>query len=225
MRITYLGHSVFYLESEEEKIIIDPFLRGNAQAAKTPDDFTELTKILVTHGHGDHIGDTVELAQKTGATVFCNHEIAHYLAGKGVKNIHAMHIGGRFGNIKMTVAHHGSGIEEDGQMLYGGNPGGFVVEIGGYRIYHAGDTALTMDMKLLEEERIDVAMLPIGGNFTMDLHDAARAVKMIRPRYVIPMHYDTFEVIGADPNELKVPANVQRVVLKPGETMQLQAKR
>ncbi len=224
MRITYLGHSAFYLESEGEKILIDPFLRGNEMATKTPDDFEELTKILVTHGHGDHIGDTVELAEKTGATVFCNHEIAHYLAAKGVEAIHAMHIGGRYDNIKMTVAVHGSGIEENGKMICGGNPGGFIVETGGYRVYHAGDTGLTMDMKLLEEEGIDVALLPIGGNFTMDLRDAARAVRFIRPRYVIPMHYDTFDLIKADPHQLDVPADVVRVVLKPGETMQLNKK-
>lgn len=225
MKITYLGHSVFYLEYGEEKILIDPFLRGNGMSPKTPEDFAELSKILVTHGHGDHIGDTIELAEKTGATVFCNHEIAHYLGKKGVQNIHAMHIGGRFENIKMTNALHGSGITEGEEMLYGGNPGGFLVDIGGYRIYHAGDTALMMDMKLLAEEKVDVALLPIGGNFTMDLRDAERAVEFIRPRFVIPMHYDTFEVIQADPQTMRVPSQVTKVILKPGEAMQLQAKR
>ncbi|MCR3956955.1 MAG: metal-dependent hydrolase [Gudongella sp.] len=151
-----------------------------------------------------------------------NAEISDYLSSKGLR-IHAMHIGGRFrfdfGTVKMTPALHGSGIKTDKGMLYGGNPGGFVIEANGKKVYHAGDTGLTMDMKLLEAENIDVAMLPIGGNFTMDIDDAIIATEFVKPKKLIPMHFDTFQVIKADPLEFKGKNKTcETVILDIGES-------
>ncbi|SHJ79810.1 L-ascorbate metabolism protein UlaG, beta-lactamase superfamily [Dethiosulfatibacter aminovorans DSM 17477] len=226
MKITYFGHSVFLIEEKGFKGIIDPFISGNVHCDARVDDFTDLTHIFITHGHGDHIGDAVELAKKTGALVIANYEIVNYLSTKGLANLHAMHIGGRysfdFGKVKMTNALHGSGIMDGDTMIYGGNPGGFVIEAGSKKVYHAGDTGLTMDMKLLEDEKIDVAMLPIGGNFTMDAEDAAKAAGFIKAGIVIPMHYDTFDVIKTDPVEFEdmVEGSVV-IVMDPHETIEL----
>lgn len=208
MELTNLGHSAFIVEVEEEgfKAIIDPFISGNSLAKVKPEDINGLTHIFITHGHGDHIGDAIELAKANDALVISNAEISGYLSSKGLKT-HAMHIGGRFkfdfGTVKLTPALHGSGISTKDGMIYGGNPCGFVIEVNNKKIYHAGDTGLTIDMKLLKSENIDVALLPIGGNYTMDIDDAIIATEFIEPKIVIPMHYDTFPVIKADPNEFK----------------------
>jgi len=126
---------------------------------------------------------------------------------KGVEKVHAMHIGGRktfdFGVVKMTPALHGSGISEENGIIEGGNPGGFLIDVNGYKVYHAGDTGLTYDMKLLEDEGIDIAFVPIGGNFTMDVEDAIKSVDFIKPKSVVPMHYNTFPVVNADPDDFK----------------------
>lgn len=225
MKITFLGHSVVLIEKGEFKGIVDPFITGNPICKYSDDMLEGLTHIFVTHGHGDHLGDTVSLAQKNNALVVANHEIAHYLSKKNL-NVHSMHIGGKFtfdfGTLKMTPALHGSGIEDGEDMIYGGNPCGFLFEIDGKKIYHAGDTGLTMDMKLLEDDHIDLAFLPIGGNFTMDVKDAARACEFIKPDKAVPMHYDTFGVIEADPLKFKKRAEYAEVViLKPGESIEL----
>src|SRR5690554_697823 len=175
MKLTYLGHSVFMVEEGDFKAIIDSFLKGNPSSPLKPEDVKNLTHIFVTHGHGDHIGDTVELAKDNDALVITNAEISGYLSEKGVKT-HPMHIGGRFkfdfGTVKLTPALHGSAIPTENGPRDGGNPCGFVIEVNGKKIYHAGDTGLTMDMVLLEVEDIDVALIPIGGNYTMDITDA-----------------------------------------------------
>lgn len=222
MKLTYLGHSVFIVEEGDFKAIIDPYITGNPLTTAKVEDITGLTHIFITHGHGDHIGDGIELAKSNDALVITNAEISGYLSSKGLKT-HAMHIGGRhtfdFGIVKLTPALHGSGIPTENGMIYGGNPCGFVIEVNKKKIYHAGDTGLTMDMKLLEAENIDVAILPIGGNFTMDIDDAVIATEFISPKLAIPMHYDTFPVIKADPNEFKKKNKVcDTLILNIGES-------
>lgn len=222
MKLTYLGHSVFIVEEGDFKAIIDPYITGNPLTTAKVEGITGLTHIFITHGHGDHMGDAVELAKANDALVITNAEISGYLSSKGLKT-HAMHIGGRhtfdFGIVKLTPALHGSGIPTENGMIYGGNPCGFVIEVNKKKIYHAGDTGLTMDMKLLEAENIDVAILPIGGNFTMDIDDAVIATEFISPKLAIPMHYDTFPVIKADPNEFKKKNKVcDTLILNIGES-------
>ena len=225
MKVTFLGQSVVLIENRNFKAIKDQFIIGNGQCPIKADELDGLTHIFITHGHSDHMGDCIELAKKCRATVIANHEIAHYLTKKEVE-VHSMHIGGKFifdfGSVKMTPALHGSGIEDGDEMLYGGNPCGFLIEIDGKKLYHAGDTGLTMDMRLLEDEHIDLAFLPIGGNFTMDVKDAARACEFIKPDRVVPMHYDTFDLIKADPNKFKKRAEYAEVViLNPGDAVEL----
>lgn len=214
MKLTYLGHSAFYFETGKVKGLIDPYLGEGSERASF--NKKEITHIFVTHGHSDHMGSTIDIAKESGAIVISNFEICMYLQKKNI-NVHPMHIGGRvkldFGTVKMTPALHGSGIETEDGMLYGGNPGGFVIEIEGQKIYHAGDTGLTMDMQLLEDENIDIALLPIGGNFTMDIMDAVKAVEFIKPNAVIPMHYNTFPVIEASPEEFASKVSSAEVVI------------
>lgn len=219
MRIQFLGHAAFYLEGGGIKALIDPFIPNELENYAFRRE--EITHIFVTHGHGDHLGATVEIAKVSNATVITNFELALYLEGEGV-NCHSMHIGGRwnfdFGRVKMTPALHGSAIETKDGLVYGGNPCGFVIEVGGQKLYHAGDTGLTMDMKLLAREELDVALLPIGGNYTMDVEDALIAIDFIKPKLTIPMHYNTFPVIAADPSLLGKGAGSYNVkVLEVGE--------
>lgn len=221
MKIKFLSHACFYIEKDHFKCLIDPFISQNPLCPSKACDFNELSHIFVTHGHGDHLGDTIELAKQTNATVITNYEISCYLQKHNI-TVHPMHIGGRtkfdFGTVKMTPALHGSGIETENGVVCGGNPCGFVIEICGKKIYHAGDTGLTMDMKLLEPEKIDLAFLPIGGNFTMDVDDATLSVDFIKPKKVIPMHYDTFPIIGANPNDFKKKvSNAEVIILTPDE--------
>lgn len=209
MKLTYLGHSAVLVEEGHFKGIIDPYILQNPSCHFNINDAGNITHVFITHGHGDHMGDAIEIAKKYNSLIVANHEISTYLGRFNVRT-HAMHIGGRisfdFGKVKMTNALHGSGISSGNDMVCGGNPCGFVIEINGKKIYHAGDTGLTFDMKLLEDEKIDVAFIPIGGNFTMDIDDAVKAVEFIKPKKVVPIHYNTFSLINADPYEFKKKA-------------------
>jgi len=225
VELTYHSHACFSIAVNGTQLLIDPFLTGN-ELADVQADEVEADYILVSHGHGDHVGDTVAIAQRTGATTISNFEIQSWLLAQGVQNAHPMHIGGGhdfpFGRVKLTIAHHGSMLP-DGS--YGGNPAGFLLTLEGKKIYHACDTGLFYDMKLIGEDGLDVAILPIGDNFTMGPDDALKAVKLLEPRVVIPIHYDTFEVIQQDPYafaarvEKETPARC--VVLKPGQSYRL----
>jgi L-ascorbate metabolism protein UlaG (beta-lactamase superfamily) len=216
MKLTYLGHSAVLIEEGILKGIIDPFISGNPLSKISVDSLHDITHIFVTHGHGDHIGDAVEIAKTNNALIIANHEICAYLARFKVRT-HSMHIGGRrkfdFGTVKMTNALHGSGISDGGNIICGGNPCGFVIEVEGKKIYHAGDTGLTLDMKLLEDEKIHAAFLPIGGNYTMDADDAAIAADFIKANYTVPIHYDTFGLIQADPLYFKSRVKTSEVVV------------
>lgn len=225
MKITYYSHASFAIETRDATVLIDPFLSGNPTAPVKVDD-VDANYIVVTHGHGDHIGDTVPIAKRTGALVISNFEIINYVQGQGIEKVHPLHIGGGydfpFGRVKLTIAHHGSSLP-DGS--YGGNPAGVLLYANDKKVYHAGDTGLFYDMKLIGEEGIDVAILPIGDNFTMGPDDALRAVKLIEPRVVIPIHYKTFDVIDQDPNSFKsrveAETSAQCVVLPFGESYEI----
>jgi L-ascorbate metabolism protein UlaG (beta-lactamase superfamily) len=226
VRVSWHGHAVTHIETPMVKLLIDPFIDGNAAATIKPDDI-EADVILVTHGHGDHVGDTVAIAKRTGALVISNFEIINWLKAQGLENVHPLHIGGarafEWGRVKLTIAHHGSAMP-DGS--YGGLAAGLLLYLGGIRIYHAGDTGLFFDMKLIGEPGLDLALLPIGDNFTMGPDDALRAIKLLEPKRVIPLHYDTFDVIQQD--ALEWSTRVQREtdtevhVLEPGGSIDLE---
>ena len=200
-KITFLGHSAFYMEGEKGKLVIDPFLTGNPVAQIKPEDL-KVDFVLLTHGHGDHIGDAVDIAKANNATIIAPFELANYCADQGA-NVHPMHIGGArqfpFGKVKLTIAHHGSAAPNG---TYTGNPCGFLITMDGKTFYHSGDTGLFYDMKLIGEmNSIDVAVLPIGDNFTMGVDDAVKATEFLKPKMVIPMHFKTFDVIDVEPGD------------------------
>jgi L-ascorbate metabolism protein UlaG (beta-lactamase superfamily) len=226
MKLHFHGHSCWQIDDGKHRVLIDPFLSGNPQADVGPDAVDKLDAIVVTHGHGDHLGDSVDIAKRTGALVVSNFEIANWFGARDI-NAHPMHIGGGrefpFGHVKFTIAHHGS-TGPEGEPL--GNPMGVVLTMGGKKIYHAGDTGLFLDMQLIGEMSgpLDAALLPIGDNFTMGIDDAVKATELLRAGMNIPMHYDTFDVIAADPAAFvkKVQAKGGKaVVVKPGENYEL----
>ncbi|MBN2149554.1 MAG: metal-dependent hydrolase [Anaerolineales bacterium] len=224
-KIIWYGHATLGIKTGNYTILIDPFFSGNP-SANVAADTVAADYILVSHGHGDHVGDTVEIARRTGATVITNFEIATWLDAQGVKT-HAQHLGGGFqhpfGYLKLTLALHGSALP-DGSC--GGNPAGFLLTTNdGQKIYIAGDTGLFGDMRLIGEEGIDLAVLPIGDNFTMGPEDALRAVKLIQPKHVIPVHFNTWDLIVQDPVAwakcVQAETQAQVHVLKPGDGVTL----
>ena len=226
-KVTWHGHATCTLSTDDGKrVVIDPFFSDNPAFQGSVDDVPGADYILCSHGHFDHFADCIPLALRTGATVVSTFEIVSFCQQNGVENGHGMNIGGGyrlpFGYVKMTPAIHSSTIAGDEQGAFTTVSGGFLIDLGGKTFYHSGDTALTRDMELLEGQ-VDVAMLPIGDNYTMGPNDAARAVEMIRPGVVIPIHYSTWPVIEQDPEEFKrlVGESSRVEILSPGDSYEL----
>jgi L-ascorbate metabolism protein UlaG (beta-lactamase superfamily) len=224
-KITWYGHAALGLETGGYKLLVDPYFTGNPAARVSPDK-VEADFILISHGHNDHVGDTLAIAKRTGATVISNDEIANWIEGKGLKS-HGQHLGGGykhpFGYLKLTLALHGSALPDG---TNGGNPAGFLLTSQeGKKIYMAGDTGLFGDMRLIGEEGIDLAVIPIGDNYTMGPEDALRAVKMLQPKHVIPIHYNTWDLIAQNPiswaQRVEKETKTEVHVLKPGESYTL----
>lgn len=225
MKYTYYGQSCFLLETSSAKLLFDPFISGNPLAKHVKVEEIAADYILVSHGHGDHVADLVDIAKRTNAKVICMPEIAGWLQKQGVTNIHDMNIGKfkfDFGTVRMVAATHSSSLP-DGS--YGGNPAGFVLDADGMQIYFAGDTGLTLEMKLLAElYQLEYAILPIGGNYTMDPDDAVIAAAYVNCDKVIGVHYDSFPVITIDKNfAVESFKRAQKTLLLPaiGETVVL----
>jgi L-ascorbate metabolism protein UlaG (beta-lactamase superfamily) len=222
---TWYGHAAIGLDIDGVKILVDPFLTGNPKATVSPEQMKP-DFILVSHGHNDHLGDTVSIARRTGAPVISNFEIATWLGNQGIKT-HAQHIGGGchypFGYLKLTQAVHGSALPDGSN---GGNPAGFLLTTAeGKKVYLACDTGLFGDMRLIGDDGIDLAALPIGDNFTMGPDDALKAVKLIKPKVVIPVHYNTFDLIAQDAaawaQRVKTETGTEARVIQPGESYTL----
>lgn len=225
MKLTYFSHSSFQITSDSGRtILIDPFFDGNPTAPVSSDQ-VGADYIILTHGHGDHLGDALKIAARTNPLFICVNELANYCIDKGFR-AHNMHIGGShlfdFGRVKFTIAHHGSMTPEG---TYAGEPAGVVLTIDGKSLYHTGDTGLFLDMQLIGEMTpLDYMLLPIGDNFTMGIRDAVKAVQLAKPGVAIPMHYNTFPVIAADPHEFeRQVAEIGKVawVMEYGEERQL----
>lgn len=227
MRITWLGHAAFLLEGSK-KVLIDPFITGNPMANVKVEDLS-VDLIAVTHGHGDHLGDAVEISKRCGAPVVCIHELSRYLTKKNVKAV-GMNIGGtaEVDGVKVTMvqALHSADVEEDGTLISVGNPTGVIVELDGVKVYHAGDTDVFLDMQLIGElHKPQIMLVPIGDWYTMGIKGAVKALELVKPEVAIPMHYNTFPVIEQDPEEFvkaveEKGLKTKVVVLKPGESFE-----
>jgi len=226
MKVNYLGHSAFLIEGRD-RILVDPFLRGNPKASTTPDK-VQCDIICVTHGHSDHLGDTVEIARRTGATVACIVEMSDYLEKCGVKSL-GFNMGGPAkildSSITLVPAFHSSSIGAPGLEFSAAMPVGVVIDSGKV-VYHAGDTCVFGDMKLIGQMyKPDLALLPIGGFFTMDPKQAAMAVDLIKPKIAVPMHYSTWPPIEQDPKEferlVKKSSKTKVVIMQPGESLEV----
>ncbi len=205
MKLRYFSHSSFQITTDDQKrVLIDPFLDGNPTSPVTAAD-VHADYIILTHAHGDHLGDALTIAKRDNALIISVNELANYCQAKGC-NAHNMHIGGGYafpcGRVKFTIAHHGSSAPDGSYM---GEPAGVLFTSAGITLYHTGDTGLFYDMKLIGEmNAIDYMLLPIGDNFTMGIDDAVKAVELVNPKLATPMHYNTFPAIEADPEEFRV---------------------
>ncbi len=223
MELRYLGHSAIELRDGDARVLVDPFLTGNPKAAASAAEI-EATHILLTHGHGDHYGDTVPIAKRTGATVVAIVEVANELSEQGVEDVRDPNLGGTvkfdWGWVKLVPAWHTSTTPNGAASV----PAGLLIEFQGTLVYHLGDTALFSDLQLIARRGtpVDVALVPIGGHYTMDRIDAVTAVEFVAPRTVIPVHYDTFGPIETDVQQFKADVESQTgarvAVLAPGES-------
>jgi L-ascorbate metabolism protein UlaG (beta-lactamase superfamily) len=226
MKISYLGHSCFLVETSSARIMFDPFLTENPLTTVRPDGLP-CDYVLLSHGHEDHSGDALSLAQTHGATIVANYEIAEYFAAQGAKT-HGMNPGGAFrfpfGRVKLTLAHHTSSVNAGRNPIYLGVACGLLLEADGKRLYHAGDTALFLDMQLIGRGGLDAALLPIGDNFTMGPEDALEACDLLQPRMVVPIHYNTWPAIAQDPDQFVAAAAARGhrgQALRPGDSLVL----
>jgi len=229
-KVTWLGHATFRITTPSGQVIlIDPFVEANPKCPEALKKFSRIDTILITHGHGDHMADAISLAKQFKPQVIGMIELCGWLASKGVANTSGMNKGGtlKAGEIEVTMVHavHSSGIQDGDQMIYGGEAGGLIVRLpGGLVIYHAGDTAVFSDMKLIGELYApDLALLPIGDHYTMGPREAALAIRLLGVRHVVPMHYGTWPVLTGTPEALreltKDIAGLEIHALKPGETL------
>lgn len=225
--LRFLGHSAVQVSEGSHRILIDPFLTGNGLAPVSADE-VEATAIILSHAHNDHIGDTLSIARRTGAEIVGIYEIAAWMGQQGL-SAHGMSIGGGYtfpwGWVKLTPAWHGSTYQDDqGQFITLGTPAGILLRTGDRLLYHAGDTALFSDMALIGRHQPDIALLPIGDNFTMGPDDALEAVRLVQPKLVVPIHYNTFPVIQQDARAWKerveAETGVRCVVMEPGEVLE-----
>ena len=229
LKVTWLGHATFRLDIDDKVFLIDPWVMHNPKTPADKKKFDKIDVMLCTHGHGDHIGDAAELAKQHQPTVVGIYELCQWMAKKGAKNIAPMNKGGSMSiaDVRVTMVHadHSCGIEDDGQIIYGGEACGYVLETAaGVKLYHAGDTNVFGDMHIIHELYApDIVMLPIGDRFTMGADEAAYACKLLRPKVVIPMHFGTFPLLTGTVDELRrkiAETGIEIVELKPGQTIE-----
>ncbi|MGC9079780.1 MAG: metal-dependent hydrolase [Nanopusillaceae archaeon] len=226
--VKWIGHACFLIKGTYGNILIDPFIKGNPVAKYESTDLEDIDYILITHAHFDHMGDAITIAEKNNAKIITVVEIAKYLEKFGVKTI-GMNFGGRYieNNIEFYLfpaVHTSSIIDEKDNIISLGSPGSFVIKMDERKIYHAGDTMVFEDMKLIRRivKEIDLALLPIGGHYTMDIDQALIAIEYLKPKKVIPMHYNTWNIIKTNPYELKEKAkDTEVIILKPGESIEI----